>query len=138
VEARSRLCGDVPGLVGVHDGVMASGIGGRAQMSNDIPEHELESTPQDLRAEARRWVRRKRILYSILGIYAVLSLMWFAIDMADGTESLWFYWPMLGVGIAVAVTSVVLLGVGGLFGVGWEQRQIDRYLQRRGRADRTS
>jgi hypothetical protein len=107
-------------------------------MSNRIPEHELESTPQDLRAEARRWVRRKRILYSILGIYAALSLMWFAIDMADGTESLWFYWPMLGVGIAVAVTTVVLLGMGGLFGVAWEQRQIDRYLQQRGRADRTS
>lgn|SRR5215510_2143527 len=107
-------------------------------MSNQSPEHELEPTPQDLRAEARRWVRRKRILYSILGIYVVLSLMWFAIDMADGTESLWFYWPMLGAGIAVAVTSVVLLGMGGLFGVGWEQRQIDRYLQQRGRADRTS
>jgi len=107
-------------------------------MSNQIPEHGLEPTPQDLRAEARRWVRRKRIFYSILGIYVVLSLMWFAIDMADGTESLWFYWPMLGAGIAVAVTSVVLLGMGGLFGVGWEQRQIDRYLQQRGGADRTS
>jgi 2TM domain len=107
-------------------------------MSNHIPEHELESTPQDLGAEARRWVRRKRILYSILGIYAALSLMWFAIDMADGTESLWFYWPMLGVGIAVAITSVVLLGMGGLFGVSWEQRQIDRYLKQRGRADKNS
>jgi hypothetical protein len=30
-----------------------------------------------------------------------------------------------------------LLGVGGLFGVGWEQRQIDRYLEQRGSADRT-
>jgi 2TM domain len=103
-------------------------------MSNNVPAHEPEPAPQDVMDEARRWVRRKRILYSILGIYAVLSLMWFAIDMADGTENLWFYWPMLGAGIAVAVAAVVLLGVGGLFGVGWEQRQIDRYLQQRGRA----
>ena len=57
--------------------------------------------------------------------------MWFAIDMADGTESLWFYWPMLGTGIIVAVTAVVLLGVGGLFGADWERRRIDRYLERR-------
>lgn len=92
----------------------------------------------DLRVEARRWVRKKRILYTILGIYGVLSIMWFAIDMADGTENLWFYWPMLGAGIAVAVAAVVLLGVGGLFGVGWEQRQIDRYLQQRGRPDKAS
>jgi 2TM domain len=57
--------------------------------------------------------------------------MWFAIDMADGTENLWFYWPMLGTGIGVAITAIVLLGVGGLFGIGWEQRQVDRYVQQR-------
>ena len=83
-----------------------------------------------VREEARRWVRRLRILYTILGIYVVLSLMWFAIDIADGTESIWFYWPMLGTGVIVAVTAVVLLGVGGLFGVEWEQRRIERYLER--------
>jgi 2TM domain len=90
---------------------------------------------EDAREEARRWVRRLRILYTILGIYLVLSLMWLAIDMADGTESVWFYWPMLGTGIIVAVTSVVLLGVGGLFGADWERRRIDRYLERREGAD---
>jgi two-component system, LytTR family, sensor kinase len=85
--------------------------------------------PQELRSEAERWVRKLRVLYTILGIYAALSLMWFAIDMADGTESLWFYWPMLGVGLAVAVTAIVLIGVGGLFGAGWEQRRVERYLR---------
>jgi TctA family transporter len=91
-----------------------------------------EFEARDLRADARRWVRKKRILYTILGIYGVLSIMWFGIDMADGTESIWFYWPMLGTGIAVAVTAVVIFGIGGLFGVGWEQRQIEHYLRQRG------
>ena len=90
---------------------------------------EVEAT--DLRIEARRWVRKKRILYTIIGIYGVLSIMWFAIDMADGTENLSFYWPMLGAGIAVAIIAVALLGIGGLFGVGWEQRQIERYVRQR-------
>jgi 2TM domain len=103
-------------------------------MSSNIPAHTTDSVTMNVTAEAHRWVRRKRILYTILGIYAVLSLMWFAIDMADGTESLWFYWPMLGTGVIVAITSVVLVGVGGLFGADWEQRQIDRYVQQhRGR-----
>jgi hypothetical protein len=86
-----------------------------------------------LDSDAQRWVRKKRILYTILGIYAVLSLMWFAIDMADGADSLWFYWPMMGTGIAVAVTAVVLLGVGGLFGIEWERRQVERFIEQRRR-----
>ncbi|HET6684981.1 MAG TPA: 2TM domain-containing protein [Jiangellaceae bacterium] len=64
--------------------------------------------------------------------YAVLSLMWFTIDMADGTENLWFYWPMLGTGAVVAVTAVIMVGIGGLFGPEWERRQVQRYLDQHG------
>jgi hypothetical protein len=99
-------------------------------MSNSIHGQKPQPEQQDWRVEARRWVRKKRIFYTILGIYAVLSFMWFFIDMADGTESLWFYWPMLGTGSVVAVTAIVLLGVGGLFGADWEQRQLERFRQR--------
>jgi len=73
-------------------------------VSSDVPVPHPEREPQHGRAEAQGWVRRLRVLHTILGIYAVLSLMWFAIDMANGTESVWFYWPMLGTGLAVAVT----------------------------------
>jgi 2TM domain len=66
-------------------------------------------------------------------VYLPLSGMWFAIDMADGTENLWFYWPMLGVGTAVAVVAIVLFGTGGLFGVSWERRHVERYVRDRGR-----
>ena len=76
-------------------------------------------------------MRRKRILYTVVGIYLALSLLWFGIDMADGTENLWFYWPMLGSGIGVAITAIVLLGVGGVFGIDWEGRQVERYIERR-------
>ena len=88
----------------------------------------------EAREEARRYVRRKRIFYTLFGAWIALSLMWFTIDMLDdGTESLWFYWPMFGTGIAVAISGVALLGVGGLFGAEWEQREIDKYLRRRGK-----
>jgi 2TM domain len=91
---------------------------------SDISDHAL--------AEARRYVRRKRIFYMVLGIWVALSLMWFIIDMTDDSSSTWFYWPMLGTGIGVAITGIVLLGIGGLFGDDWERRQIDKYLRRRG------
>jgi 2TM domain len=97
-------------------------------MASDTPAGSVPPDPEAARKEALRWVRRKRILYTILGVYAVLSLMWFLIDMADGTESLWFYWPMLGTGAAVAVAAVVMFGIGGLLGADWERRQVQRYL----------
>ena len=82
--------------------------------------------------EARGYVRRKRIFYTVLAIWIALSLMWLAIDMLDDSSSVWFYWPMLGTGIAVAITGLVLLGLGGLLGADWERREIDKYLRRRG------
>jgi hypothetical protein len=84
------------------------------------------------REEARRYVRRKRILYTVVGIWIALSLMWFSIDMLDDSSSVWFYWPMLGTGIGVAITAIVLLGIGGLLGVEWERRETEKYLRRRG------
>jgi uncharacterized membrane protein YccC len=94
-------------------------------------------TPMPMNAsleEARRHVRRKRIFYTVLGIWIALSVMWFLIDVSDDSSSWWFYWPMLGTGIGVAITGIVLLGIGGLFGADWERREIDRYLRRRGNA----
>lgn len=82
--------------------------------------------------DARRHVRRKRIFYTVLGVWIALSLMWFTIDLLDDSSSFWFYWPMLGTGIGVAITGVVLLGIGELFGADWERREIDKYLRRGG------
>lgn len=92
----------------------------------------IADDPSDRREEARRWVRRKRIFYTIVGIYLCLSLMWFAIDLLDDSSGYWFYWPMLGTGLGVLVTGVVLGGVGGLFGRDWERRQVQRYLGEQG------
>jgi hypothetical protein len=80
--------------------------------------------------EARRYVRRKRVFYAVLGIWVVLSVMWFLIDLVDDGRLDWFFWPMIGTGIGVAIAGIVLLGLGGLFGPEWERRQIDRYVQR--------
>ncbi len=92
----------------------------------------MSESSNDALADARRYVRRKRIFYAVVGIWLALSLMWFVIDWRDDSSSWWFYWPMLGSGTAVAITGVVLLGVGSLFGADWERREIDRYLRRRG------
>jgi hypothetical protein len=100
------------------------------------PAHVPSDDRDGARDAARRWVRRKRIFSTIVGIYLLLSLMWFAIDMLDDSTSLWFYWPMLGTGLVVLVTGIGMFGLGGLFGADWERRQVEKYLQRR--SDRMS
>ena len=84
----------------------------------------------EAREEARRYVRRKRVFYMILGIWLALSLMWFLIDLLDDRRLNWFFWPMMGTGIGVAITGIVLMGFGGLFGPEWERRQVEGYLRR--------
>lgn len=86
----------------------------------------------DARSEARRRARRKGRFYRILVVYLALCLFWFAVDLLTGSDDWWFYWPVLGAGLIVAVIGMVMLGVGGLFGPAWEQRQVDRYLDRHG------
>ncbi len=92
------------------------------------PNGPIPDDVNDRRDEARRWVRRKRIFYTVVAIYLALSLMWFAIDLLDDSSGFWFYWPMLGTGLGVLVTGIVLGGLGGLFGTDWERRQVERYL----------
>lgn len=61
-----------------------------------------------------------------------LVVLWFLIDVLTGTDDWWFYWPMLGAGVIMAIIGIALFGISGLFGRDWERRQVDRYLQRHG------
>lgn len=54
-----------------------------------------------------------------------LTLMWFTIDMLDGSDSLWFYWPMFGTGIVVAIIGVLLQEWADPSAPEWERREID-------------
>jgi hypothetical protein len=86
----------------------------------------------DRQQAARRFVQRKRRFYTILVVYLALSVLWFVIDMLTGTDDLWFYWPVLGAGLIVAVIGIAMFGIGGLFPADWDRRQVDKYLERRG------
>jgi 2TM domain len=84
------------------------------------------------REEARRWVRRKRIFYTVVGIYFSLSLMWFAIDLLDDSSGYWFYWPMLGTRSGRGRDGGRPRRRRRSFRQGWESRQIKRFMSRSG------
>jgi 2TM domain len=96
----------------------------------------LEGVMDPAQDEARRWVRRKRIFYTIIIVYVALVALWIVIDVLTGTDDWWFYWPTLGAGVIVAIIGISMFGVRGLFGADWERRQMERYrAQHRDRDD---
>ena len=44
---------------------------------------------------------------------------------------IWFVWPLIGWGIALAVHALSVFGIGRFLGKDWEQRQIQQELDRR-------
>ena len=56
-------------------------------------------------------------------VYVVVNLGLFALNMLTSRDSLWFYWPLLGWGIGLAINGIVVFA-GGLFSADWEERKI--------------
>ena len=79
---------------------------------------------------ARKRVREIRGFYSHLAIYLIVNAGLLAINLLTSPFSLWFYWPMLGWGIGVAVHGVSVFGLAGLLGPEWEEREIRKLMDR--------
>ena len=92
-----------------------------------------QSNPPDSDAEAReRALHRARELRSFYShaIVFVLAISWlFLIDLLTG-DGWWFYWPLFGWGIVVALHAISTFGQVGPFSGDWEERKADEILRR--------
>ena len=76
---------------------------------------------------AKKVVQARRGLYAHIVVYAIVNAVLFTIDyLTPGGP--WFYWPMLGWGIGLAINAVVVL-TGLTPGSEAEERAIQRYLE---------
>lgn len=89
-----------------------------------------DETAIDEEREARRYVKRVKRFYNHLGVYAVIILFLFLINIMTSPGYLWFFWPALGWGVGVAMQAVRVFGVQGLLGKDWERRQVEKRLKR--------
>lgn len=81
---------------------------------------------------AKKRVEALREFYVHLTVYVLVNLMLFTINMLTSPDSLWFFWPLLGWGIAVALHALRVFGAGRLFGKEWQERKIDELMEREG------
>ena len=77
--------------------------------------------------KARERVTALRGFYGHLSAYVVVNLGLFLINITMSPERLWFIWPLMGWGIAVALNAVRVLGRE--FGSNWEQKKIDQFTR---------
>lgn len=87
-------------------------------------------TETDLYEQARRRVDAKIGFFTHLGVYVVVNALLIIINLQSSPEQLWFYWPLLGWGIAIAFHA---LGVFVFFrGSLLKERLISRELRKLG------
>ncbi len=96
--------------------------------SSDSNTHALRSVSED-RAIAH--VRRVRMFYRHLLTYLVVIGFLFVVDLIASPRTFWVQWPAMGWGIAVALQGLRTYGKMKFFGKEWEERQIQKYMERK-------
>lgn len=79
---------------------------------------------------AKKRVEELKGFYVHVLVFITVNAGLFVIDLVASRDSTWFYWPLLGWGIAVALHAVALLSEGRFLGPEWEERKARKILER--------
>lgn len=84
-------------------------------------------TPDETYANAKKVVQARRGLYAHAIVYAIVNAVLFTIDyLTPGGP--WFWWPLIGWGVALAINAALVL-TGLVPGSEGEERAIRHYLE---------
>lgn len=89
-----------------------------------------DSEHRRLQRKAKTKVMAKKGFYIHFGVFAIVSLFLFAINILTSPSVYWFYYPILSWGLAVAIHYLVIFGVPGtdILSQEWEQREMEKEL----------
>ena len=77
--------------------------------------------------KARERVEALRGFYIHLTVYVIVNLGLFIINMMTSPETLWFIWPLMGWGIAIALHALRVFVERP--GSSWEEKKIAELMQ---------
>jgi hypothetical protein len=85
---------------------------------------------QDIKYQkAKERVAELQGFYIHLTVYVIVNLGLFLINMLASPGVLWFFWPLMGWGIAVALHALFVFGSGRFLGADWEEKKIKEIME---------
>jgi len=79
--------------------------------------------------QAKKRIAEIKGFYAHLLAYVAVNILLFVIDLLTAGD-LWFYWALLGWGIAIVIHAMVVFGLGNFFGPEWEKKKIQEEMDK--------
>ena len=80
--------------------------------------------------KAKEKVAALKVFYVHISVYVIVNLGIFLINMIVSPDGLWFFWPLMGWGLAVVIHALSVFGFGPGFGADWEERKIRELMEK--------
>lgn len=80
--------------------------------------------------KAKERVEEIKGFYIHFFIYIVVNIGLFLINILTGSDSLWFFYPLIGWGIGLVAHYIAVFGFFGMLDEGWEKRKIDELMKK--------
>ena len=84
---------------------------------------------QEKYQKAKKRVAALKKFYVHLSVYVLVNLFLFLRNIIMSPDRLWFYWPLLGWSIAIAMHAFSVFSFGRPFGADWEERKIAQFME---------
>lgn len=80
--------------------------------------------------KAKKKVEEIKGFYGNLTAYIVVNIGLMVLNLVTSPEYLWFFWPLLGWGIGVAVHGMVVFNYMPFLGKDWEEQKIKEFIDK--------
>ena len=91
----------------------------------------MENNHQDERYfKAKKRVEEIKGFYGNLAAYIVVNTGLLVVNLLTSPKHLWFYWPMIGWGIGVAIHGMKVFNYLPFLGKDWEEQKIKEFMDK--------
>jgi hypothetical protein len=93
-----------------------------------MKEHKTDE--QERYERAKRRVEELKSFYTHLFVYLAVNAGLFLLNILTSPRNLWFYWPLIGWGIGLAIHGLSVFGTQKMLGKDWEERKIKELMEK--------